>query len=436
MKPIRIFLPCNSLDAYVYSGHIFAVFQDGTLRTTPLSRVFRALCDTYPQFRGIFTLALLRSDWLLNPQATAYFYIKEGFEAIKNTWQKSALEDFRVELSEADDWTVLWEVPAMPVYDIRLYAMRVYLAHRQGVHEGQLRSGLDTIYHHNGLIKIFDARTINISARSGEFMLSADNEGLFHGSLWNEDAKTIVNQRPDAKKSLRTGWTGFDVINYEKHSYFSYMRNEIATRTIKPFSHSENEIATRAIRPFSYSEIDELPPKKEIIHVAVDTYSMDEVLQRVSFKSDDVQFCFNNSYASFFFLQDGRFLRVNWAKESEKDIRLRSRVHDLPTLKEDGEQKIVDKPCSAIIFPLGSVIEYFDKVIMVHNNKITELENSPVISIRTFPTSKRFKRLICITREDGIALHAIFPTEEEIFSLRSRRWRRTTHTVGTTTVAA
>lgn len=405
MKPIRIFLPCNSLDTFVYSSHIFSVFQDGTLRVMPLRKVFQALCNTHPQFRGIFTLALLRNDWLLNPQATAYFYVKEGFEAIKNIWQESALEDFQVELSEADDWTILWEMPSMPIYDIRLYAMRVYLAHRQGVHEGLLHSGLNSIYHHNGLIKIFDARTISISARSGEFMFSADNEGLFHGSLWNEDTKTIVNQRPYAKKSLRTGWSGFDVINYEKNSFFSYLRNEIIKRER---------------RPFSYSEMDELPEKKEIIRVAVDTYSMDEVLERVSFKSDDVQFCFNNSYASFFFLQDGRFLRVNWAKETDKDIHLTSRVHELPTLTEKGKRKIVDKPCSAIIFPSGSVIEYFDKVIMIHDNEVTKLENSPVISIRTFPTSKRFKRLICITREDGIALHAVFPTEKEIFSPSNR----------------
>ena len=403
MKPIRIFLPCKCLDAYVYSGHIFAVFQDGRLRTIPLNKVFHVLCDIYPQFRGIFALAFLRNDWLLNSQAATYFYIQESFEAIKKAWQDATLEGFLVELNDTNDWTVLWEVPSMPVYDIRLYAMRIYLAHRQGIHEGQLLSGVDTIYHHNGLNKIFDARTINISARSGELMFSADNEGLFHGSLWNEVEKTLVDQKPYAKKSLRTGWTGFDIINYEKNSYFSYLRNEVTVRDK---------------RPFRYSDLDELSEKKEIVQVAADTYSMDEVLQRLSFKSYDVQFCFNNSYASFFFLQDGQFLRVNWFKDSNNDIRLRSRVHDLPKLKDESEPNIIaDKPCSAITFPSGSIVEYFDRVTLVHDNRIVELENSPVISVRTFPTSKRFKRLICITREDGIALHTVFPTDEEISNL-------------------
>jgi hypothetical protein len=228
-------------------------------------------------------------------------------------------------------------------------------------------------------------------------MFSADNEGLYCGSLWNEEKTTKVASRSYAKKSLRTGWSSFDVINYERQSYFSYLENEIARRKER--------------RPFGYSEIDEYPEKIEIVRIAKKIHSMDEVLKKVPFKSSDVQYCFNSTTTCFFFLKDGHFVHINFARERHDGVRLRSKIHDLSC---STEEIIPNNPCSAVTFPLGCVIEYFDRVLLFHDNRVATLEDSPVISVRTFPASRRFRRQICITREDGIALHAVFPTEDEI----------------------
>jgi len=288
-------------------------------------------------------------------------------------------------------------VPVMPIYDIRLYANRVYLAHRDGVREGRLSFYHNEVRLENSLAQIFDARTVNISARAGNLMFSADNEGLYCGSLWNDEKTTKISSRSYAQKSLRTGWSSFDVVNYERQAHFSYLKNEIVRRKEK--------------RPFRYSEIDEPPEKIEIVHMAVKTYSMDEVLEKVQFKSTDVRYCFNSTTACFFFLKDGQFVRINFAREFHDGARLRSKTHDLSF---SAGEIISHQPSSAVAFPLGCVIEYFDRVLLFHDKRVVTLEDSPVISVRTFPTSRRFRRQICITREDGIALHAVFPTADEI----------------------
>ncbi len=397
MNHLRIFIPADVLDSYVYFGYLFSVFRDGTLRVLSLHKVYETLVSIHPHFEGILRLAILRNDWLDNSQAGAFLNIRRFRKVLEKAWNDFALNGFTIEFDKDNNWQVLCEVPAMPIYDIRLYATRVYLAHRDGVREGRLFFNNHELRLDGPLARIFDTRTVSISARSGSLMFSADNEGLYCGSLWNEDKTTKVSSRSYAKKSLRTGWSSFDVVNYEKQSYFSYLENEIERR--------------KARRPFRYSEIDEYPEKIEIVRIAVKRYSMDEVLKKVPFNYSDVQYCFNSTTACFFFLKDGRFVRVNFARELHNEVRLRSKIHDLSF----GTQEIVsNNPCSAVAFPLGCVIEYFDRVLLFHDNGVATLEDSPVISVRTFPTSRRFRRQICITREDGIALHTVFPTEDEI----------------------
>jgi hypothetical protein len=400
MKPIRIFIPSDVLDAYIYVGHIFAVFSDGTLRIVPLATVFNKLVWAHPELATVLNMAILRNDWLLNPQTSAFFYTPDILDVFTLLWQKAAETDFQVKL-EHNEWQVMWELPSLPIYDLRLYAMRVYLGHRAGVHEGFVRiNKQDDVEPQNGLRKVFDARTIAVSARSGELLFSADNEGLFHGSLWNGEAgvsNTRVTERPCATKSLRTGWKNFDVINYERNSWFSYLRNEIETMSGKP-------------RAYIYSHIDESSEKIRISQMAVDTYSMDAVLPSQLFHPDEIQFCFNNLGTSFFILRDGRFVSIKWAGKVQESARLSSKSRSFVIRDEIGHD-IVDKPCSALAFHDGSVIEYFDRVVLAQDNGILTLEDKPVVSVRTFPSSIRFKWLICITREDGLALHTFFPDD-------------------------
>jgi len=400
MKPIRVFIRSSLLDAYIYAGHLFAVFTDGTLRVLPLIKVFEKLESQCPELASVLKLAILRNDWLLNPQMATLFYANYFLDAFTSVWQKATVQDFHVDL-ENEDWQVMWELPSLPIYDMRVYAMRVYLGHREGIHEGLIRIVKNEVRPHNGLAKVFDARTISISARSGELLFSADDEGLFHGSLWDNaqvDSHTTVSEKSYAKKSLRTGWKGFDFLNYEKNSHFAYVKNEIQRVSQKQ-------------RTYIYSQTDESSEKIRISKLATDTYPMESFFsQSYLFPLDEVQYCFNDSKSSFFFLRDGHFLKVNWTG-AQQGARLSSKFSDF---LETSGKNILGKPCSAIAFPSGCVIEFFDRVVLVHDDEIFDIENHPAVSVRTFPTSKRFRRLVCVTCEDGVALHAVFPARSEV----------------------
>lgn len=397
MKSLRIFIPAKILDSYIYSGYLFAVFQDGTLRALNLSKIVDQLCIHYPQLQAIFHLAILRNDWLLNSQALTFFNAPDVFQTIRKSWEDAIQQNLQIDLLP-DEWNILDEVTLMPIYDIRLYAMRVYLSHRGGVYEGELsfdqRTGqLETVTTKKFLNQIFDARTISISAKAGDLFFSADREGLYYGSLWEMNNKklSVKENKPLAAKSLRTGWSSFDTFNYEKNSSFSYFKNA-----------TENE---KNRRPFIYSSKDENSQKVKIVKFGINQYSMNKLLEKASFKSEDVQYCFNSSKACFFFLKGGQLFNIYLTKEPHtNEVRLSSKIHKLPTIKE-----IDGNPCSSNIVPGGFVVEYFNKTILFQYNEFIELENSPAISVRTFPNSIRFKMLVCITREDGIALHSIFP---------------------------
>ena len=401
MIPIRIFLPLDVLDTYIYAGYIFSVFKDGTLRTIPILNIYNKLARKHPEFKSIFQLALLRNDWLTNSQASTFYHLNGGLEEIKSAWNRCAQKKLKVSSNFFDEWKVLWEIPFMPIHDIRIYAMRIYLAHRHGVDEGYLNFDKKAILQSvNGLENIFDARTIFISARSGELMFSADNEGLFHGTLWNEGQKTKVTEKPHASKSLRTGWSGFDILNYDSHSHFSYLKN------------TTEKAETRTFR---YSQQDEYPEKRRIIQIGTLVYDMKDMVYQESYDPSEISYSYNSRNTCFFILKDGRVSTRNFIKSQKIAARLSSREYSWPIFIEmNKDVKIDSRPYSAVIFPSGSVIELFNKVLLSHNKKITVLEKKPVISVRTFPTSIRFRRLICISREDGIVLHSVFPSDKEI----------------------
>lgn len=395
MISLRVFIPGQIIDSYIYAGHLFGIFADGTLRVLPLENLLENLQDDWT---NLLRFAVIRNDWLLNEQALAYYDLPCQLTPLIETWESN--RDIPIVIPN-QNWNVICELSSMPVYDIHGYARRIFWTNRDGVFE----KDLDNVFYSdnepsNKAEKIFDARTIFITAKSGELMLSADDEGLFHATLWTEDGKTYVEQKQYASKSLRTGWSQFDLLNYETNSTFTYY---------------VNQIIREEKRPFHYSEMDEMPEKRHIEQIGVSMKQPEEMNLPESLSLDHVAYCFNSKSSTFWFMESGEFYRVNFRKDPNKPINLSSNAYKILGFPIKDEL-----PYSACLFAYGTVIEFFDKVVLVRNNQISMLEEKPAISVRTFPTSRRYKRLICITREDGIALHSIFPSDKEISEMRKK----------------
>jgi hypothetical protein len=399
MKTIKFSIKVKAIDSYIYGGHLFLILKDGRIIYSQLSRVIRKLIENYPDFENLIKLSFQRNDYLSNTQGLIFLGVGEIKSMFSKLWEKAADEvEFVIDF-DIEDFEIIAEIPSMPVLDVKFYAMRMYLGCKEGLYEINLNP--KDRYHLNPSKpeKQFDAKVTHLNAKSGEIIISANNDGLFHGSFLNTKNKLKVMTKPVAKKSIRTGWSSYDVINYEEQNNFEYFVNETSVIEKKP----------------EYSKFDERIERRKITEFGKSKYGLQELLENSSIQKENIRYCFNSSTAGFFFMDNGQFVNINLNKEKKENFYFTSKNHSLPMLEEN--KKTFKRPISSSIVPKGCVVEYFDKVVLYQNSKAKIIESSPSINVRTYPSSIRYKNLISITKYDEITIHSIFPMDENPIKL-------------------
>lgn len=394
MKTLKFSILAEAIDSYIYSGHLFLILKDGDIAYSPLSKIIGKLAYKYSEYNNLIRVAFQRNDYLTNTQGKMVFGINEVQNTFINLWTKASNEiTFNIEFYK-DDYEIISSVPTMPVLDMRLYAMRLYLGTKKGLYEISLNS--DDKYHLKPTKpeERFGAKVTNINAKSGEIIISSNSDGLFHGTFLNDKNKLKVIEKPVAKKSLRTGWSGYDIVNYEEQNNFNYFINETEQLDNKP----------------KFSNFDEYSERKRISEFGVSNFELSSLLGKSKINQEDIKYCFNSSSSGFFFMKDGSFVNINLNKENKEDLYFTSRNHLLPNI-ESKHRKIL-KPISSSIVPKGCVIEYFDKIVLYQNSKAKVIETDPSINMRSYPSSIRYRNIITVTKEKEISIHSIFPFEE------------------------
>ena len=394
MKTIKFSIKVKAIDSYFYGGHLFLVLQDGSIAYTELSKVIRKLVDNYPAFENLIRLSFQRNDYLSNRQGLMILGVGELKNALMKLWERATNEIVFAVDFDIDDFEVIAKIPSMPVLDMRMYAMRMYLGCKEGLYEINLNPQDNYYIKPSKPVLCFDSKVTHLNAKSGEVVISANSEGLFHGSFLNSKNKLKVVDKPVAKKSIRTGWSNYDVINYEEHNSFEYFVNETTNIDNKP----------------KYSKFDEQVERRRITEFGRSTFGMAQLMEYSNLKVEDVSYCFNSSTSGFFFTKDGQFINININKENKQDLYFTSRNHQLPNL--ENQKKQFTRPMSSSIVPKGCVIEYFDKVVLYHNGKAKIIETNASINVRTYPSSIRYKNLITITKDEEVSIHSIYPFDE------------------------
>lgn len=396
MNPIKLRIKYDAQDGYLYGGRLFLICNDGAIKSVPLWKVISSNLNSSTTQFHLFELAFNRNNWLNNNQAKTILGIEGLRNQLKKEWDKFSKIEFHFTINE-EDLTLLSKVKRMPVFDFKLYGMRMFLGDRTGLYEaGVSINGDSDVRMNESLERVLDSRTTGITGKSGSLMISSNSDGLFHGRFNQIDKRVKIYKKPVKPVSLRTGWTGYDVINYETQRDFNYLKNDYAKDEKRRYLYSSGDEGSKKIR---------------INKIAEETIPMDELFSNIEIDLNDIIYSFNSTKSCFFFLKDGRFVNSYWNKYygQNKNIKLRSVLHDLP--KNNGSKKI-NKPISSHIVPNGCVIEFIDKVILIHDKKKIILEDSGVTSIRTFPASIRYRNLISIFDGEGISIHSIPPFEE------------------------
>lgn len=394
MKTIKFSIKVKAIDSYIYGGHLFLILQDGSIAYTELSKVIRKLVEDYPAFESLIRLSFQRNDYFSNNQGLMMLGVGELKNVLMKLWNRATNEiEFSIDF-DLDDFKVIANVPSMPVLDLRMYAMRMYLGCKEGLYEINLNPQDNYHIKPSKPELCFDTKVTHLNTKSGEVIISANSEGLFHGSFLNSKNKLKVVEKPVAKKSIRTGWSSYDVINYEEQNSFEYFANETTNIDEKP----------------RYSKFDEQSERRRITEFGKSKFGMAQLMEHSNLNVEDIAYCFNSSTSGFFFTKNGQFININLNKENKQDLYFTSRNHQLPNL--DNSKKQFTRPISSSIVPKGCVIEYYDKVVLYHNGKAKIIETLPSINVRTYPSSIRYKNLITITKEEEVSIHSIYPFDE------------------------
>jgi hypothetical protein len=118
-----------------------------------------------------------------------------------------------------------------------------------------------------------------------------------------------------------------------------------------------------------------------------------------NFDKDDVQFSFNSDRYIFIHTFDGEFF----------SLRLGTR-HGIPHVYFHRTYKGTEvRILSAAPLANGVVIETNNRVFLFTKERWTHLVDRDALSVRTFPSSHKFKNLVSIATEDGLYLVSVTP---------------------------
>lgn len=390
MKTIKLNFKIKALDCYLYGGNIFFIMQNGSIMYAPYPKIISRLARDYAEDDFSFLkMAFLRNEFYYSKQAKAFLKMLGVKEIIEWNWKKLTEKEFFLTYEDIEDiLQPLCEWESIPL-DMRIYGMRMYLGCRDGLYEIMIEEGCRK----KKLQRCFDSKVTCVNAKYGELVVSADTEGLYATRIDMErSTKTrIAEKNAIENRSLRTIWSDTNIFNYYGKEEFSYISNDYQT------------IPPKKDRYWEHRET------KRITRFAVSKQSMESVIEKSGLKKEDIGYCFNSSNNAYVFLKNGK-LRVYSIKDKQYEKINGWGEIELPRYSRKGvEENLIDfgKVISAFSIPKGSVMEFFDKVLLLKDGHSYIIEEEPSIRPRSFMSSIRYQDILSVTKENMVTLHAI-----------------------------
>jgi hypothetical protein len=386
------------MDAYLYAGHLFAVFANGAFRSLSLNVIYDRLLKNAPGLEGVLKCAFLRNDWLGSEQAKVMLGDAAVGKAFRDQWRQLSKASLAVEGKALDGaWEELATVNEMPVYDLRMYAMRAFLSHRRGVDELRIHANESRgVQVRHAAERVFEARALEVAPRWGGVAISADSEGLFHGSLHNDEARLQVSMKPLQGKSLRCTWANFNLVNYSSRAKFAFLCNR------------HEKLDKRAV----YTLADEESERKiRITEMGARIRAADEFMgQAVDLA--EVAYAYNSNSKFFIVRKDGRVQCGQIKAERELDGHLSRAIQDVGVIGGAlrGESTSVT-PSSVVVNKVGSHLEYFDRTLLIAGGKIGLLHSGAAYVVKVFPTSRRFQATTLVVDQHGLHFYIMLPPD-------------------------
>lgn len=400
MKPIKFNIDIKAQDCYLYGGHIFIVTDNGELIFCSFTKFVKQLINFDSIQKSFLRLNFLRNDYLKNTQADYFFSIPNFRAVFDNIWANMSANDPITLKVDSDNFGFIDKIPELPVYEMKAYAMRLYISTKKGMYETELKTESDGYnLKPSKLKKVFDEKVIGINAKSGTIFASAGTEGLFHGNFSNKTNTLKILEKPIRHKSLKTSWSNYNIANYTDSNRFDYLINE--TQKLKENNNTK----------LPHSKHDDVKERVTISRVCASELSLATLLKKSTINEDDVLYCFNSNQNGFFLMRDGNFYLINLIKDKngQNDFHFSSRKK---VLQFDSSKN--SRPLSSQIIPNGCAIEFYKGIWVFQDNTNYQIENDSAISFRSYLNSIRYRNILSVVKDDVITLHAIYPFEGNI----------------------
>ena len=391
MKTIQLKITAKALDCYIYGGYIFFVMQDGRIVYGSYERLINRAIKKIENATDLLRVAFLRNDNYYSKQIKPFIKIPGVKEAIYRNWNELTNEELRLEWEEIEDlMTSICEYDSFPI-DFKIYGMRMFIGCRNGLYEVNLRPDGHRL-NPARIEKCFDSSMIIcVNPKFGELVASADRDGMIAKSIdMDGDRPTYINDRDVIQqRSLRTGWSEFDIFNYSDTADFSFYANEYET------------IKTDNGRYW------EKPDGKRISNFGVRQHSMDVMLEMSRIKKEDILYCFNGATNAFVHLRNGKLVTVTLKGNRQGEVGEFSLSQYIKSATKDDVISDLGRIISGFTIPKGCVLEYFDKVVLLKDNHAQIIEDGLAIKVRNFMSSNKYQDVLSVTKDDEVTLHAI-----------------------------
>lgn len=283
------------------------------------------------------------------------------------------------------------EISANIILDTNIYNGRIYLGTDNGLYHGDFDWGRDNVDLASSFTRRSDTKCVSTTVGYGAINASCGDQGLYSGFDefgWIKFQKKN-GLRKVAEKSFRSTWLAYDVVNYTSSTELTLLR----TSREKLKSETGKPTGSRQVLTGIGTERVDLG------------YLLEHVQAEFGVSKESLQYVYNSKHDVFIHTLDGNFYSIEISLQKIGGPKIRF----TRTYKGKGTRILSAHPTD-----VGLIIETDKRVFLFANERWWSIMESAVLSIRTFPRSKRFRNLVALTTEEGLHLVGLFDEDSYV----------------------
>lgn len=387
----KLFFPGKFDEAFIYMQKLLLFDGEGSLFFVHLGHVARYLEQQNDSvLKTIPTHLFARNDWFSGERFTSLFSNK----LIRNAFL-NALKRFPDEI-EMDSTRFVHSIARSKVTDIldvNVYNRRLYMATDNGMYHLDLDWGENAIELIKKPEKRHDALCTQVNAKYGSISISCGDDGLFtqfdeFGQL-GDSYNINMRWQEAAPKSFRTNWLFEDLVNYTSPTEPVLLK---IRRSDTPSHEAEMRTREKVAVGFQGNPVE------------LDYLWSNTVTNEV--QESHFLFLYNISNGFLAQTQERALLNIPVKHAIDSPDLVASTVkpllNSLPT-------RILD----AIPVRRNFVLELYDSVQLLADNQLHKLVDGEVLSLKSYPYSKRFQNLLTVVGENGVYVISVFNEQDK-----------------------